>query len=345
MKMKKFLALLLLVVFSLAVIGCSQNNAGSNNTSDKGDKGFEKITIALGHGGTDSDKNHLQQFSLKFKEEVEKATDGNVTIEIHPNNAMGGEREMTEAVQLGTLDMTLTSTGPVGNFASKSNVLDFPFIFTDANHAHKVLDGEVGAEIAAQLDGQGIHVLTWAENGFRQITNSKRPIKSPADLKGLKIRTMENKIHIESFKSYGASSTPMAFSELFTSLQQGVVDGQENPLPAIISAKFDEVQKYMSISNHFYSACPLLINKQKFDSFSPELQKVLTDAAAVARDYQRQFIQDMNAEYIKTAQDRGMAVVLNNEVDQAAFVKASQPVYDKFGPEYADLIKKIEAAK
>src|SRR5690625_3527871 len=173
------------------------------------DGDFEEMTIALGHATADNETSHYHQGSLYFKDLVEERTGGKVTIEIHPNATLGGEREMIEALQLGTLDMLITSTGPVGNFAPKSNAFDFPFLFRDEEHAYAVLDGELGDEVNEQLEEVGIKVLAWAENGFRNMTNDVRPIVNPEDMDGLKIRTMENQVHLAAFQAYGADPTPM----------------------------------------------------------------------------------------------------------------------------------------
>jgi tripartite ATP-independent transporter DctP family solute receptor len=359
--MKKILSLLLMVMIvagTLAACGgesssgggeSSSGNGGSDSGSDSSNSSseseFPEMTLALGHATSDSENSHYQQFSEKFKEEVEKATDGKVTIEIHPNAELGGEREMIEAVQFGTLDMLFTSSGPVGNFASKSNAFDFPFLFRDKEHAYKVLDGELGDEVAAQLEGVGIKLLAWGENGFRNITNSRNPIIKPEDLEGIVIRTMENKVHLASFQAFGAEPTPMSFAELFTALQQKVVDAQENPLSVIVPNKFYEVQKYLTLSGHFYSPAPFLMSLDKFNSFSPELQKIIQDASIVARDYERDFIAKKNDEYIQTAKDNGMEIVTREEYDYEAFLEAAQPVYKQYEAEYGEYHKKIQAVK
>ncbi|MBP1933368.1 TRAP transporter substrate-binding protein [Ammoniphilus resinae] len=325
--------------------GGSSQPAPSNNSSggekSGGSSSIEEVTIAVAHATPDSETSHYHAFATKFKELVEKNTDGKVKIEIHPNGELGGEREAVEAVQIGTLDATITSSGPVGNFAPLSNAFDFPFLFRDKAHAYKVLDGELGAEVSKQLESVGIVNLAWAENGFRNITNNKRPIKKPEDLQGLKIRTMENKVHLDSFKEFGAAPTPMAITEVFTSMQQGVVDGEENPLSVIVPQKFYEVQKYMTLSGHFYSPALFVINKSKFDGFSPELQKILIDAATASRDYEREFIANLEDKYIQTAKDSGMEILTASEYDQAAFQKASEPIYKKYEAEYGEFIQKI----
>lgn len=316
--------------------------------ADAGDEAagdFEEMTIAIGHATADTDDGHYHQGALFLKDKIEEATGGKVTIEIHPNAVLGGEREMIEALQLGTLDMVLTSSGPVGNFASKSNAFDFPFLFRDHAHAYAVLDGELGEEVNEQLEEVGIKVLAWAENGFRNITNDVRPIVNPEDLAGIKIRTMENQVHMAAFEAYGASPTPMAFNELFTSLQQGVVDGEENPLGVIMPNKFYEVQKYLTLSSHVYSPAPLLIAKAKFDSFSPELQEIFMDAAIEMRDFERNFLAEMDEKYVETAIENGMEVVTPEEFNYDAFLEATQPVYEQYKDEFGEFHERIMAVE
>src|SRR3712207_4819177 len=170
-----------------------------------------------------------------FAKEIEARTGGRYKIQNFYSSALGAERESVEAVQLGTLDLTLTSTGPLPNFVPEIAILDIPFLFRDYAHARAVLDGPIGDELLKKFESKGIKALAWGENGFRHMTNSKRPINAPEDVKGLKMRTVENPVHIQAFKALGINPTPMAFSEVFTALQQGTVDGQENPLSVIIS--------------------------------------------------------------------------------------------------------------
>ena len=174
-----------------------------------------------------------------FAREVEKRTNGRYKVQNFYSGALGAERESIEAVQLGTLDLTMTSTGPVPNFVPEVAILDIPFLFRDYAHARATLDGPIGVDLLGKFPAKNIVALAWGENGFRHMTNNKRSVMSPDDLKGLKMRTMENPVHIQAYKQFGIIPTPMAFTEVFTALQQGTVDGQENPLSVISAAKFD----------------------------------------------------------------------------------------------------------
>ncbi|WP_017728859.1 TRAP transporter substrate-binding protein [Halalkalibacterium ligniniphilum] len=340
-----FLAVFLV---SVLIVGCGSTSSSTENTSNttaaaQNEEGFEKVSIKLAHATPDSDISHMHQASLKFKEIVEKKTGGQVTINIHPNSQLGGEREIIEGTQLGTIDMAFVSSGVLGNFAPEVNAFDFPFLFRDREHVERVFDGEIGADVGAKLEEVNLKVLAWAENGFRNITNSKHPIKTPEDMEGLKIRTQENRVHIDAFKALGADATPMAWPEVFTAMQQGVVDGQETPLSLIVPSNFFEVQNHLTISHHLYSAFPFVINKDKFDSLSPELQKVFVEAAEETRDWERQFMIELDEELLQTAINEGMKVVPREEFDYEAFVEASQPVYEQYEAEFGVLLKRIQA--
>ena len=201
-----------------------------------------------------------------FAREVEKRTNGRYKVQNFYSGALGAERESIEAIQLGTLDLTMTSTGPVPNFVPEVAILDIPFLFRDYQHARATLDGPIGQEMLAKFPSKNLQALAWGENGFRHMTNNKRPVNAPDDLKGLKMRTMENPVHIQAYKQFGIIPTPMAFTEVFTALQQGTVDGQENPLSVISAAKFVQVQKHITLTGHVYSPAIILMNKAKFQS-------------------------------------------------------------------------------
>ena len=217
-----------------------------------------------------------------FAREVEARTGGRYKIQNFYSGALGAERESIEALQVGTLDLTMTSTGPVPNFVPEVAILDIPFLMRDYPHARAVLDGPIGQEMLGKFPAKGIVALAWGENGFRHMTNSKRPVNGPDDLKGLKMRTMENPVHIQAYKQFGIIPTPMAFTEVFTALQQGTVDGQENPLSVISAAKFDQVQKYMTLTGHVYSPALILMSKAVWDKLAPADKDAFLAAAKEA---------------------------------------------------------------
>ncbi len=276
-----------------------------------------------------------------FAKEVEKRTGGRYKVQTFYNGALGGERESIEAVQLGTQELAFSSSGPVPNFVPETKILDVPFLFRDKAHARAVLDGPIGQEMLAKFDAKGFKALAWAENGFRHMTNSKRPINTPDDTKGLKMRTMENPVHIQAYKALGIITTPMAFPEVFTALQQGTVDGQENPLPVIISAKFDQVQKNLSLTGHVYSPCIFVMNKASFDKLSAEDKTAFLEAAKEGAKANRARVDQDDANGVAELRAKGMQVIDN--VDKSKFVaqlsKTNAEFEKQFGKANMDRIR------
>ena len=267
-----------------------------------------------------------------FAKEVAARTNGRYKVETFYNGSLGGERESIEAVQLGTQELAFSSTGPVPNFVPETKILDVPFLFRDKAHARAVLDGPIGQEMLTKFDAKGFKALAWAENGFRHMTNSKRDVKTPEDRKGLKMRTMENPVHIAAYKGFGIITTPMAFPEVFTALQQGTVDGQENPLSVIISAKFDQVQKHLTLAGHVYSPCIFVMNKGAFDKLSAADKTAFLEAAKVAVKANRDRVDEDDAKGVADLRAKGMTVIEN--VDKGAFVKALAPVESDFEKQF-----------
>ena len=283
--------------------------------------------------------SHYGAGSQAFCAELEKRTTGRYKCQIQAG--VNDERASVEAVQLGTLDVTNTSTGPVSNFVPEVGIVDIPFLFRDYDHARRVLDGPIGQDILAKFPSKGLIALAWTENGFRHLTNSRRPVVKPDDVKGLKIRTMQNPVHIQAFQSIGVQPTPMAFTELFTSLQQGVVDGQENPIPVILSSKFSQVQKHLSLTGHVYSPSLLLISPKLWNALSEADRANFREAAKVGSAAQRKKVNDDEAAGIAQLRSEGMEVVSN--VDGQAFRSAMTPVWSEFAKKYGgDNIRRIQ---
>lgn len=267
-----------------------------------------------------------------FAKEVEKRTNGRYKIQTFYASSLGAEREATEAVQLGTQELTFTSTGPIPNFVPDVKILDVPFLFRDYAHARGVLDGPIGQDMLKKFDAKGIKALAWGENGFRHMTNSKRAVDEPADLKGLKMRTMENPVHVQAYKGFGIIPTPMAFSEVFTALQQGTVDGQENPLSVITSAKFEQVQKHLSLTGHVYSPGVLLMNKGSFDKLSDADKQAFMEAAKEAVKANRARVDADEKIAVENLRSKGMQVV--EKIDKDKFQASLAPVYADFEKQF-----------
>ena len=292
-------------------------------------------------GYTPNVGSHYWVGATTFCTEVEKGTQGRYKCQQFPASALGGEREQVEAVQLGTQDLVITSTGPVGNFVPEIKIVDIPFLFRDYAHARKVLDGPIGQDMLTKFPGKGLIALAWTENGFRHITNNKRPIMKPEDTKGLKVRTMENKVHLDGYRTFGMMPTPMSFPEVFGALQQGTVDGQENPIPIITTAKFSQVQKYLSLTGHVYSPSLLLMSPRIWNKLGDADKKVFQDAARVSAAAQRKKVDEDDATGVAQLEKEGMQVV--REVDRKAFQDALKPAYAAYAKEFgADNIKKIQ---
>ena len=267
-----------------------------------------------------------------FAAEVDKRTNGRIKIQTFYSGALGAERESIEAVQLGTHELTFTSTGPVPNFVPEARILDIPFLFRDKAHARAVLDGAIGQEMLAKFESKGFKALAWGENGVRHMTNSKRSVNSPDDLKGLKMRTMENPVHVAAYKGLGIVTTPMAFTEVFTALQQGTVDGQENPLSVIMAAKFEQVQKHLTLTGHVYSPAIFLMNKASFDKLSADDKRHFLEAAKVAVKANRDRVDADDARGVQELRAKGMQVVEN--VDKGRFIKQLEPVNAEFEKQF-----------
>ena len=298
-----------------------------------------QTVVKIGYATTK--ESHYGVGSTVFCDEIEKGTQNRYKCQHFPSSALGGEREMTEAVQLGTLDIVNTSTGPIGNFVPEVKIVDIPFLFRDYDHARKVMDGPIGQDILSKFPSKGIIALGWTENGFRHMTNNKRPIVKPADASGLKMRTMENKVHMDGYRTFGILPTPMAFPELFGALQQGTVDGQENPIPVILASKFAQVQKHLSLTGHVYSPALLLMAPRTWTKLTDGDKKVFTDAAKKAGAAQRKKVNDDENSGIAQLEKDGMAVV--KTVDGTAFREALTPAYVSYSKEFgAENIKKIQ---
>jgi tripartite ATP-independent transporter DctP family solute receptor len=238
----------------------------------------------------------------------------------------------------------MTSTGPVPNFVPEVSILDIPFLMRDYPHARSVLDGPIGQDMLGKFPAKGIVALAWGENGFRHMTNSKRPVNAPDDLKGLKMRTMENPVHIQAYKQFGIIPTPMAFTEVFTALQQGTVDGQENPLSVISAAKFEQVQKYMTLTGHVYSPALILMSKAQWDKLSAPDKEAFLASAKEAVKANRARIDDDERRAVADLRSKGMTIVEN--VDKAKFQATLAPTFVEFGKKFGqDNIDKIKNYK
>ncbi|MFT4192182.1 MAG: TRAP transporter substrate-binding protein [Comamonas sp.] len=288
--------------------------------------------------------SHYGVGAQAWADSVEKASAGRYKFKHFPASALGGERESIEGLQLGTVQALIVSTGTLSNFVPEVGVIDVPFLFRDIGHARRVMDGPVGQDLMKKFQPRGIVALAWGEQGFRHLTNSKHAVVRPEDFKGLKIRTMENPVHITAFKTLGAAPTPMAWPEVTGALQQGTIDGQENPLSVIVSAKLSDVQKYLTLSSHVYAPTLLIVSPRLWNKLSDADKAVFLAGAKAGAAAMRAFVDDVDAKGVATLKAAGMQV--NTITDKAPFQRALAPAYSqyeaKFGKELLERIAKTE---
>ncbi|AYA76500.1 TRAP transporter substrate-binding protein [Bacillus sp. Y1] len=337
--MKRVLSLLF--VLCLMILGaCSQQSTNNENNEEPKDSDVKTSEKLMKLAVVTSEDRSLTKGLVKFGELVESKTNGSIKVEVYPNGQLGGDREVFESLQFGSIQGTTMSTGPIAQFVPKFNVFDLPFLFPNSEVAYGVLDGKIGTDLLAELESQNVIGLNYWENGFRHLTNGVKEVKTPDDVKGLKIRTLENDLHMDIWSELGANPTPMAFTELFAGLQQGVVDGQENPVGNVTANKFYEVQKYLSKTGHVYNASPFLISKDFWNTLSDEEKKAVQEAADEARDYQRELNQKEDEDGYKFLTENGMTVTDISDEEKEAFLEKVKPVYEKYsasiGEEFVD---------
>lgn len=342
-KMKKLTATLLVAVMALGMVGCGGGNGEADKAPQGGgdaqpQKAAEPIVLQL--ATTVNTEDSFQVAAEKFKELVEERTDGAYQIEIFPDGVLGDERTLLESMASDTLDMGIITSGPFVNFSADMGVLDMPFLFSSNEEAYKVLDGEAGKELLDTLEQANLKGLAYAERGFRNLTNSQKPVNSAADLSGLKIRIMENEVYQRAFDALGANAQPMAWSETLPALQQGTIDGQENPVNVIYSYKLWESQKYVTMTRHSYSTAIITMSLNKFNELPADVQTIFAEAAQEAAEVERAWVAEHEDEQMQALTDNGMEIVM--EPDMASFRDAVQPVYDAY-PQYADYMQKIQA--
>lgn len=334
-------ALSLLLVLCLMILGaCSQQSTNNEKNEEPKDSNANTSEKLMKLAVVTSEDRSLTKGLVKFGELVESKTNGSIKVEVYPNGQLGGDREVFESLQFGSIQGTTMSTGPIAQFVPKFNVFDLPFLFPNSEVAYEVLDGKIGSDLLAELESQNVIGLNYWENGFRHLTNGVKEVKTPEDVKGLKIRTLENDLHMDIWSELGANPTPMAFTELFAGLQQGVVDGQENPVGNVTANKFYEVQKYLSKTGHVYNASPFLISKDFWNTLSDEEKKAVQEAADEARDHQRELNQKEDEDGYKFLTENGMTVTDITDEEKEAFLEKVKPVYEKYsasiGEEFVD---------
>jgi tripartite ATP-independent transporter DctP family solute receptor len=278
-----------------------------------------------------------------FKELVEANSDGRIEVQLFPNRQLGDEKPMLDGMRLGTVDAGVITNALIAQIEPSFQLNDLPFLFATEEQAAAVLDGAVGDKLNANLQTKGIMVLGWMEGGFRHMVNNVRPVEKPEDVSGVKYRVMQNPVFIGMFSSLGGNAVPMAWGETYTAVQQGAIDGLEIPLAVIDQNKYSEVTKYLSLTNHTYSAIPLLLNKRLYDRLPEDLQKVVTDAGLEATNRQREATRENTKALLDKLTAAGMTI--NAVDDLAPFRSAVANVYDQFRPSIgSDLVDEALAA-
>jgi tripartite ATP-independent transporter DctP family solute receptor len=300
-------------------------------------------TIRFGHlNNTD---HPMSMGARKFAELVAAKSGGKMTVKEFPSSQLGNELQQQSALQGGVQEMSAPAPTSLAGIVKEFGLLDYPFLVSNFKQADALLDGPVGQALLAKLPEKGLVGLTFFDLGFRNVTNSKRPVTKGEDLDGLKLRVIPNPVFLETFRTFKANPVPMPFAELYPALETKAVDGQENPFSVILSNKFFEVQKYLSATNHVYAANIILVSKKFWDTLSPAEQKIMKDAAVEARDYQRQVSRDMAGKALAELKAKGMQV---NELAPAEVTRmrtAVKPIHDKFSAEYDPAIVKTFQAE
>ena len=327
--------LMTFLAFSIVLTGCGGGGAGSDSQGSSGGdsaSGEPTETYKLNMSVTTGNQSTWYKAAELFANEVAEKTDGRIQISIFPNEQLSGgdTGKGVEMLIKGDTDLSYHSSIIYTIIDERLGVVSAPFLFKNFDEVDQVLSGAGGEALKAILREKGVEPLGFGQNGFRQITNSRNPIQKPEDLKGMKVRIPGMTMYIDLFKEFGADPVTMSFSEVYTSLQQGTIDGQENPIDVIHSSKLYEVQQYLTLWNYSYDPLVLGMNKKLFDSMHPSDQQVIMEAAAKANAYQIQLAREEEAKQIQELKDAGMQVYEPTEEELAAFQEIAKTIYDKY---------------
>ncbi|NEX59567.1 TRAP transporter substrate-binding protein [Noviherbaspirillum galbum] len=303
---------------------------------------FKPRIIRFGYGlAEDSNQGHAAKF---FADDLAKRTGGKLKMKGFGSASLGSDVQMQNALIGGAQEMMVGSTATLVGIDSDFGVYDLPFIFRNEKEADAILDGPFGQNLMAKLQEKGLVGLVYWENGFRNLTNSKRPIAKMEDLQGIKLRVMQNPVYIDMFKGFGANAIPLAFSELFTAMETGTVDGQENPVTTIQSSKFYEVQKYLSLTKHVYSPWIVLASKKWWDGLSADEKKAIQESAAATRDFERKETRESSAKAIDFLKQKGMQVTVVSDKEIERMQETTRQATQKFASEgHTKLVKDLQS--
>lgn len=303
----------------------------------------QAVRLRLAHSGAEAETQHAA--ALEFAKIVKARSNGQIEVQVFPGSTLGNDNTAIAGVRGGTIDMTTSGTPYYTGMVGRMNVLDLPYMFASAEHAYKVLDGAIGRGLLDELEAHNLKGLAYWEVGFRSLTNSRRPVRTPDDVKGLKVRTTPNPAHIKAFQILGATPTPMPLAEVFPALENKAIDGQENPVGIVRGNKFNEVQKYMSMTRHAYTAMPVVMNKARFAALTPQQQQLLIDAAREAGTFQRELIRKTEAGDLAWLRANGMTIEENINPEPFRRLLA-EPIKAQFAEKYGtQLIDAVNAAR
>lgn len=328
---KLFCLVVVLILVSGLVVGCGN---GNGEVDENGELGIEPQTLRM--SVTTAEDSSWTQGAYRFAELVEERTDGLITVNVTPNEQLSGgdQARGVQMVMDGSTHLSYHSNIIYSVMDERLSVISLPWLLPNEEVADEKLAGEAGDAIKEIMEENNVVVLAFGENGFRQITNNVRPIKTPADMEDLRIRVPGMAMYISLYRELGADPQAMDFAEVFTSLQQGAIDGQENPLDVIYSSNLYEVQEHISLWNYSYDALLLGINKDTFESFDEETQNIIEQAAIEASEYQRMLNREMGEDQLVFFEEQGMEITRLSEDDMSAFQEVMAPIYD----EYEDII-------
>lgn len=321
---KKFLALMMAMLMIMSMAACGSDPAPTSSEAEGGSN--SDATYVLKAANVASESNPYTVGMRYLADLVSERTNGDVQIDVYPNSQLGGEREILEGMQLGTIDMCVVSTAPVANFSEAWYVFDLPYVFTDLETTYEVLDGEIGDELGALLKESGFVNLSYWQNGFFNII-TKEKVVHPEDLDGMTIRSFENPIHQDYFALCGANPIPAAWGEVYTMLQNGTIDGCTTSYTFIYNTQLDEVATYVANTHQVYAVAPLMMSTIAWDSLPSEYQDIIMECAAEARDYERNLCNDSEADQMAELTEKGMVLT---DVDRDEWAEFMQPITDSY---------------
>lgn len=345
-EMKKWASLITVssMILLTACGGGGQSSSGTTSAQPASGEAkaakTDSMTLKLGHLAAETTNYH--GLALKFKELVEKKTEGKVKIEVYPNAQLGGDRELMESMQFGNVDLGVITSAPVSNFAPQFNVMDLPYLFKDWDHVNKWIQSDAAKQLMNETEATGLKTFSLMPRGFRHVTNNIKPINGPDDIKGLKLRVLESKLYVDTFTAMGSSPQAMSWSDAYTAMQQKAIDGQENTMDIIHDQRVDEVQTYVSKTGHMAAFAAIMGSKANFDSWPADIQKAIEEAAAEATAILSEENKTKEENYQKKLEEKGMII---NEPDRSPFRSMVQGIYDEFisknGDKYLKEIEKL----